>query len=202
MNPSEVEQSRLYEVARSTSLEISIAAAERGHPCVKGNGECCIDEAAVLPQDIELLQEKFRNGTLDIQILEEDIGRVAQASGACPFLDEEKNCTVYHFRPLICVYNNGLYLPGGEANAKKVNDIIAINGNDSQRIALKYLAGPSCSNCFDECNESSDTNLNSVSVEDLVKSQAFFTVIMALVDHDTYRVVIKSVPEIIEAFLS
>lgn len=192
-----------YQHLRENAYTISAEQKEKAHPCVIGNAECCTADAEVLTEDIELLLEGFRDGSLPIDILHDAIERAQLMDGRCPFLSEENHCTVYEQRPLICISNNGLYIPTNEINAMRI-DQMRQNGRQKANVPYSWLGNKMCLKCHNACRNLPDKHpLKRVSVENVLSSQRFILMVQALATRSGSNSLkqIKDIPLLIAAML-
>lgn len=170
-----------------------------GHPCVAGNAECCTADAELISQDIDHLFEAFRSGQLPIEILHEAVARGLEENARCPFLDDENNCTVYEYRPLICVGNNTVYMPLNDTYLSRIETIMRRNTSD-KKIRQQWLGNKMCPSCHSKCNTLPEKHpLSGVTLRRLLESQNFLLRLSQIAGGKVYHV--EDVPNIIAQLL-
>jgi Fe-S-cluster containining protein len=86
---------------RKMALELHVSVDWRHHPCHRGNGSCCDPAPYLTPHDIAIIQQGIRRKEISQNIISAARKRVG--GSACGFLDENRRCTIYDHRPVVCI---------------------------------------------------------------------------------------------------
>ncbi len=86
------------------------------HPCRRGFADCCRDpRVPVVPGDVKHLKTAIKRGNISRRVIADAKERVIKEPTICPFLNNSTGeCTIYEYRPLICVATGALALPTRE----------------------------------------------------------------------------------------
>lgn len=82
------------------------AAQDRApiQPCIKGKANCCDRSVGLSRADASYLQRAIDQGQIPAPVVERARkNALDRKNDRCPFLDENKACTIYSARPLICM---------------------------------------------------------------------------------------------------
>ena len=90
------------------------------HPCRRGFADCCRDpRVPVVPGDIKHIKTAIKRGNIPRRVIADAKERVKKEPTICPFLNNSTGeCTIYAYRPLICVATGALALPTREGKNK------------------------------------------------------------------------------------
>ena len=92
-----------YRKARKAAYAVN--NSEIATPCVKGKAVCCDNEVPITPGDRNVLLNAVETGHIPQAIIMNALLRAAnEESEMCPFLDDANECSVYEYRPLVCIY--------------------------------------------------------------------------------------------------
>lgn len=169
-----------------------------GRICRKGI-ELLRASAELIYHDIDHLFIAFRSGQLPIEILHEAVARGLEESARCPFLDDENSCTVYEYRPLICVGNNTIYMPRNDTYLLRIEKIMQRN-TSGKKVPQQLLGNKMCQSCHNKCNELPKRHpLANVTIRRLLESQDFLIRLLQIAGGKVYSV--EDVPSIIAKLL-
>lgn len=131
-----------YLEARSAAQRAMQLAPES--PCKPGGGECCTSDTPLTRSDADFILDGFKTGRIDSGIGRQAIIRSTDGRRReiCPFLNEDKSCTIYEDRPLICVEFGTGVLP--ETPFAMMKTATARPGTTLNRKELSCMACKSC----------------------------------------------------------
>ncbi len=98
----------LYKQVRSAAQIVNNAPIST--PCVRGNGACCYQpEVPSTTEDHEVIIQAAKDGKIPKHIIDRALKRAFDPlSKGCPFLGDNNECTIYPYRPVICMmYGTG-----------------------------------------------------------------------------------------------
>lgn len=194
------EQTR-YDEAREIALIASSLENQKGTLCTEGNANCCTSDAEVVAKDVNHIFEGFRSGILPIEALEVALYRAATNDSRCPFLDDDNGCSIYEYRPLICISNDTLKLP----TKHRVRNIQKICNNRSldDNVPYDWTGNKLCDDCHKRIqNLPKNHPLRQVKVREILYSQQLLELLNKIHTRETGRVLhTKDIPGILEVMV-
>jgi hypothetical protein len=102
------------------------------HPCRNGNGRCCNErDIPVTPSDERYIAAGIRSGKISAETVFRARKNAKDSSvGHCPFLGPDKKCTIYEFRPIVCVVTGIGAKPNDPAKLQAENYHMKRTGED------------------------------------------------------------------------
>lgn len=97
--------SGMYLAIRRTA-EVMNNRKSANHPCVRGNGECCRQRNISLTfEDAKLIERAVGRRQIPESVRQQAIANASDPTREyCPFFDiEGRVCTIYRYRPIICI---------------------------------------------------------------------------------------------------
>ncbi len=75
------------------------------HPCSKGNAVCCDErDVPISPGDTRFISAAIESGAIPAETVATAKANAADTERPhCPFLGPNRECTIYEFRPIVCV---------------------------------------------------------------------------------------------------
>jgi Fe-S-cluster containining protein len=131
-----------YQRLRDEALQLNDA----GRPfslCRGIDGGCCIRDIKLLPEDQSIILEAAKRGDIPAETMQRARRRALDPSiNACAFLGEQCECTIYAYRPVVCIQHGNGGLPTDKATALKA---LQKPGNRTIRIGdIEQFACDAC----------------------------------------------------------
>ncbi len=118
--------------------------------CHSIKGGCCVPDLSMLPEDQQLIREAVERGDISAATVRRAQARAADESvDRCPFLGDEYECTIYPYRPVVCIQHGNGGLPKDKATALR-----AMERPGKRTIRLRDIEQFSCT----ACGERNDDN--------------------------------------------
>jgi Fe-S-cluster containining protein len=131
-----------YLQLRRQALELNAAAADCSM-CHSIEGGCCVPDLSMLPEDQELIHDAVASGDISPETLSRARARAQDESvDRCPFLGDEYECTIYPYRPVVCIQHGNGGLPKEKATALR-----AMERPGNRTIRVKDIEQFSCTAC-------------------------------------------------------
>lgn len=71
----------------------------------EGTGDCCEPNLFILNQDMEVIKSGVKQGDIPLDVVQRAKERARDPNLTnCSFLSNDNRCTIYPFRPLVCMY--------------------------------------------------------------------------------------------------
>lgn len=136
-----------YLQLRKDTLELNDSAREHSL-CHSIKGGCCVPNLSMLPEDQELILEAAKRGDIGVDTIRRARARAQDDSvDRCPFLGDEYECTIYEYRPVVCIQHGNGGLPKDKATALR-----AMKRPGKRTIRLNEIEQFSCTACG-KCND-------------------------------------------------
>jgi hypothetical protein len=139
-----------YESIRQTLVA---AQAKVGPtPCLRGKAECCDRTVGLSRADAALLLHSLANGEIPDSVRERAVtNNLDRQSDRCPFLGDSRECTIYPFRPLICLAwgIGGRARPDTAAALSRRKQLQEKSGIE-QSVDVEEIACYACPSCLAE----------------------------------------------------
>lgn len=110
--------------------------------CKSIRGGCCTSNIQILKEDGEHIRDVIQTG----QISRDTVKRAQRRARdnevtRCPFLGESDDCTIYPFRPIVCINHGNGGIPLDKDMVKPI-----LTGS-TEDVVMKDLGPFSCANC-------------------------------------------------------
>ena len=146
-----------YLKLRRDTLELNDEAREHSL-CRSICGGCCVPDLSMLPEDQELILEAAARGDISVETLRRARARAQDDSvDRCPFLGDEHECTIYEYRPVVCIQHGNGGLPKEKATALR-----AMKRPGKRTIRLAELEKFSCTTCAEHIDDNTRIPLSVV----------------------------------------
>ncbi len=135
-----------YKNLRSLAEVINLHPED--NPCTKGNGNCCTIYAPVSPDDWEHILEGKKLGEITPEVFESAITNAQNPMRvSCPFLNRDRQCSIYDRRPLDCMVWGIAGTP--DLNSKEVETASKKMSTTQvdQRLSLNCVRPFTCESC-------------------------------------------------------
>lgn len=110
--------------------------------CKAINGGCCHRDVDVIKDDKEFIRDAIQRGDIPRETVRRAQRRARDPQEKqCPFLGEQGECTIYPYRPLICIQHGNGGLPRDPGKRKEVL------GGSQEEIPIKDIVPYSCESC-------------------------------------------------------
>jgi hypothetical protein len=131
-----------YRRLRDEALRLN----ETGRPyalCRNIAGGCCIRDIKLLPEDQLVILEAAARGDIDGATLQRARRRALdEGVTQCPFLGDQYECTIYDYRPVVCIQHGNGGLPTDKATTLRA---MRTPGNRTIRVGdLEQFACDAC----------------------------------------------------------
>lgn len=104
-----------YQELREIALENN-ASLGADFPCKRGKGNCCEPNIFVCEADMQNITRGIKKGNIPQETVTRAIKKAQDPNReSCPFLSEDRECTIYEQRPLICAVAGTSGLPGSQS---------------------------------------------------------------------------------------
>lgn len=117
--------------------------------CKKGMGFCCTANVPLIPEDQEMIIEGISTQKILPEVVQQAIKNAGDESlNTCPFLGENRECTIYEQRPLLCRVWGRAGFPSKESLPLFQKNLLTLKekGIDT-KMEQKDLAIYACSLC-------------------------------------------------------
>jgi hypothetical protein len=121
-------------------------------PCLRGKAECCDRTVGLSRADATLLLRAFAGGKIPDSVRERAVARnLDRRNDRCPFLSDDRECTIYPFRPLICLAwgIGGRARPDTAAELSRRKQLQERTGLE-QSVDVEEIACYACPSCLAE----------------------------------------------------
>lgn len=116
--------------------------------CHSIDGGCCLPDLSMLPEDQQIILGAAERGDISPDVIRRARARAQDHSiDRCPFLGDECECTIYAYRPVVCIQHGNGGLPKDKATALR-----AMERPGKRTIRVKDLEQFSCTACA-RCND-------------------------------------------------
>jgi len=117
----------------------------KGHPCRPGVARCCEVDIPLTDGDKEIVVRGIASGAISQEIVDKAIVKAKKhGTKRCAFLnDRNGRCTIYNYRPLVCVATGTTGIPSSE---KALGTLLA---NPSEGLPFSQLSSTMCSRCHE-----------------------------------------------------
>ncbi|HUG13858.1 MAG TPA: YkgJ family cysteine cluster protein [Thermomicrobiales bacterium] len=135
-----------YLQLRANLLDLNETAAQHSL-CKAIAGGCCVPNLKMLKDDQELILAAVERGDIDAETVQRARRRATDEQVTrCPFLGDHAECTIYAYRPAVCIQHGHGGLPKDKATTMRA---IRTPGNKTIRVAeLEQFACDACAKCI------------------------------------------------------
>jgi len=135
-----------YELYRKAAKGLHTMYVTEDHPCGCGGGRCCMEpNIPVCEGDKEVILSAIQRGKISRTDILHAKRRVVEDATACGFLRPDTNkCTIYQYRPMICVATGGLFMYKGDP---KTSSLKYVHYDDFINIPLSEASSTMCGTC-------------------------------------------------------
>lgn len=114
------------------------------HPCRRGKADCCRTDLLLADSDAAYIREGIQHGDISSQTLVSAKDRARKGKKVCPFLSENKECTIYERRPLICIATGTMAIP---SNAEDASIMKFTTNEGGIGLPFSKLSSSMCKGC-------------------------------------------------------
>lgn len=140
-----------YQELRERALALNQKEGSK-HPCVRGNGACCEPDIQITADDALNIRQSAMKGLIPLNVIQDAKKRVRNKNRQrCAFLGDDNECSIYEFRPLVCIITGTGGKPRTE-DVRKAVDLFKITGKDTE-ISCTKVTDASCVDCFKSMSE-------------------------------------------------
>lgn len=116
--------------------------------CKAIDGGCCKPNLKMLPEDQEVIMEAVASGEIDAATLQRARRRADDEQvNRCPFLGDQGECTIYPYRPVVCIQHGNGGLPKDKETTMR-----AIRNPGKKTIKISEIEKFSCDACAEQIN--------------------------------------------------
>ena len=135
------------DILRKAALQLHNEVNWEAHPCRKGRGMCCEGATPVTKYDQGIIMQGVKSRDVSRKTIKLAARRARVDKTKCGFLDEERQCVIYPFRPIMCIMTGVGGLPN-KLHPEVVDAIeLFLSGGPDVEVPTGKLVTSMCPDC-------------------------------------------------------